>query len=279
MNNSKFWDERESTRLNHIYRCADKSKWYDAVSEAYDRTRPRYPQAILARMQAIAQLQPGKSVLEIGAGPGIASVDLAQLGANLVCLEPSEAACQIVRRKCSTYPHVEVINSTFEAWELTEQQFDVVVATTSFHWVSPEIRNQKAATALKDQGKLVLLWNTPPQVSYEVFQSLAPVYQKLAPELAKYEDYQSHEVNLSLIAEEVINSGYFGNLITDRVITSVSYTIEDYLTLLSTLSPYIRLEPKQRSHLLAELGQILQLNYGGNLELNYLSLIQIAEKY
>lgn len=37
--------------LKNIYRCGDKSSWYDSVASAYDRTRPRYPAQILARMQ------------------------------------------------------------------------------------------------------------------------------------------------------------------------------------------------------------------------------------
>ncbi|MEL6437712.1 MAG: class I SAM-dependent methyltransferase [Cyanobacteria bacterium J06621_8] len=278
MSNSNSWNAGVSNLLKNIYHCADKSKWYDSVSEAYERTRPRYPQQILAQIQANAQLKPGKSVLEIGSGPAIASVELAKLGVNLVCLEPSQAACKIARRKCSAYPQVKVINTTFEAWELAEQKFDAVVATTSFHWVSPEIRTQKAAAALKKHGKLILMWNTPPQPSYEVYQSLAHIYQELAPELARYEGHQHHEQNLAYFGEEIIESGCFENLITDKIISRVSYSVDDYLTLLSTLSPYIGLEPEVRSQLFKSMEQLLKLNYGEQLELQYLSLVQIAEK-
>ncbi len=278
MNESEAWDAEVSSHLKNIYRCADKSSWYSSVVEAYDRTRPRYPAKILARMEEIAQLQPGKLVLEIGPGPGIATVELAKSEAKVVCLEPSKAACKLARRKCATYPNVEVVNSTFEAWELTNQKFDAVVAATSFHWVSPEIRNQKVAAALKDDGLLILMWNTPPQPSYEVHQSLAEVYQNYAPELAKYKGHQNHEQKLTIIGDKVINSGYFKNLTSEKLICRVTYSIDDYLTLLSTLSPYIRLESKQRAVLLAELQRVLELNYGTDLELDYLSLVQIAYK-
>lgn len=278
MNNQNSWNTGVSSLLKNIYRCADKSKWYNCVAEAYDRTRPRYPREIWLKMQEFAQLQPGKSVLEIGSGPGIASVELAKFGANLVCLEPSEAASKLARSKCSAYSQVEVVNSTFEDWELGNHQFDVVVATTSYHWVSPEIRNKKAAAALKDGGLLVLLWNTPPQPSYEIHQSMVEIYQNYAPDLAKYESHQSHEAHLTLIGDEVINSGYFGGLTSDKIISDLTYTVDDYLTLLSTLSPYIRLKSEQRSHLFTELGRVLKLNYRNKLELHYLSLIQMAYK-
>ncbi|MGF1588993.1 MAG: class I SAM-dependent methyltransferase [Pleurocapsa sp.] len=279
MSDRQAWDAELASLLKNIYRCADRSSWYSSVADAYDRTRPRYPAKILARMQEIARLQPGKSVLEIGAGPGIASIELAKLGAQLVCLEPSLAACELARIKCAAYPNVEFIATTFEEWDIAELNFDAVVAATSFHWVVPEVRTIKTAAALKDNGLLILLWNTPPQPSYEVFQSLVGVYQNYAPELAKYEENHNYAKNLAKIGEEAINSGYFQNVTSEELISKVTYSIDDYLTLLSTLSPYINLEPKQRDLLLTELKRVLEFNYGNNkLRLSYLSRLQIVSK-
>ena len=271
MSDRQGWDTEVSSLVN-------KSTWYDSVAEAYDRTRPRYPAEILARMQQIAQLQPGKSVLEIGAGPGIASIELAKLGAETICLEPSPSACEIARRKCEAYSNVKVVNQTFETSNFVDERFDVVVATTSFHWLTPETRYIKTAAVLKENGLLILLWNTPPQPNYEVHHGLEETYQQYAPELAKYQGHQNHQENLLKIAEEVIKSGYFKDLISEQLVVKVVYPIGDYLTLLSTLSPYIRLDPRQRELLFSELHRILQLKFGDSLELSYLSLMQIARK-
>lgn len=271
------WNE-VSSLLRNIYRCADKSSWYDGVAAAYNRVRPRYPDSILARMQEVVKLQAGKSILEIGAGPGIASVELAKFGADTICLEPSQSACQIAKAKCAAYPNVEFVNTTFEAWEMGDRQFDAVIATTSFHWLNRETRNHKIAAALKDNGWLVLLWNTPPQPSYQTHQTLVEVYQTHAPELVKYEGHQDHRENIGSIANEVIESGYFGDLTAQQQICQVTYTIDDYITLLSTLSPYIRLEASQRSLLFTQLQQVLKSNHGDRLELSFLSLLQIARK-
>jgi ubiquinone/menaquinone biosynthesis C-methylase UbiE len=269
-----------SSLLKNIYRCANKGTWYDSVASAYDRTRPRYPAKILSWMQETANLQ-GKSVLEIGAGVGIATVELAQLGAKIVCLEPSKSACAITRDKCAAYDNVEVINTTFEEWELGKQKFDAVVAATSFHWVIPEVRYAKTAAALSDHGLLILLWNTPPQPSYELYQSCQSIYQTYAPELNKYESHQDHQQNIGKIAQKAIASGYFQDLITYQTIISVNYTVGDYLTLLSTLSPYIRLASEQRNALFAQLETELKCwlhRQNQQLELSYLSLLQIAHK-
>ena len=278
MSESESWNGDVSNQLNNIYRCADKSSWYGDVVEAYDRTRPRYPAKLMDRILKIAQLQPTKRILEIGCGPGIATIELAKLGLEVVAVEPNLAACQLARQKCVDYPQIEFINSTFEDWELSSNKFDAVVATTSFHWITPEVRTRKSASALKDDGYLILLWNTPPQPSTKILQRLKPVYQTHAPELAQQEDIQNHQDNLAKFGREILDSGYYRDLVSEQTIAKVDYSIDEYLTLLTTLSPYIRLESSQRNTLLVELKKVLESKYGDRLELSYLSMFQIARK-
>lgn len=266
--------------LENIYRSVDRSTWYDAVALAYDRTRPRYPASIMAQMQQRVKLHQDKSVLEIGAGVGIATIELAQLGAKMVCVEPSKSALAIARDKCAAYPHVEMVNTTFEDWDLRKWQFDVVIATTSFHWVDTAVRYVKTAQALKDDGFLVLLWNTPPQLSYSEHQSLQGVYQLHAPKLGKYERHQDYQRNIAQFPQQAIASGYFHDLTTEQAIIPVKYTVEDYLTLLSTLSPYIRLSSESRQSLFAGLKSKLEQisDRHSLLDLSYLSMLQILRK-
>ena len=285
-NKNTGWNAEVSSLLNNIYRCADKSSWYDSVALAYDRTRPRYPEAILSSMQQKIELQPGKSVLEIGAGPAIITPELAKFGADIVSLEPSKSAVAIAKDKCAAYSNVEIVNTTFEDWNLNTRRFDVVVAATSFHWITPEVRYIKTAEALKDNGYLVLLWNTPPQPSYEVHQSVRDIYQTHAPELSKYEGHQQHQENIGKIGQAVVDSGYFQDLTSDcvasrrhRLIVTVRYSVENYLALLSTFSPYIRLSAQQREILFVQLQQKLrEFTSDRYLDLSYLSLLQIFRK-
>ncbi|MEL6580592.1 MAG: class I SAM-dependent methyltransferase [Cyanobacteria bacterium J06621_12] len=273
-------ENKDSGLLENIYRCVDKSTWYDAVALAYDRTRPRYPAQILAKMEERVGLEPKNSALEIGAGVGIATVELAKLGAKMVCLEPSKSAWAIATEKSVVYPNVEMVNTTFESWDLGEEQFDAVIATTSFHWVDTEVRYVKTAQALKDAGFLVLLWNTPPQLSYEAHQSLQDVYQLHAPELGKYQRHEDYQESIAEFPQQAIASGYFRDLTTEQEIVPVRYTIDNYLTLLSTLSPYIRLTSELRQILFTELKTKLQQvsDRHSQLDLSYLSMLQILRK-
>ena len=50
---------------------------FDEVAELYARVRPSYPSGLIDDLIREARLQPGARVLELGAGPGNASMLLA----------------------------------------------------------------------------------------------------------------------------------------------------------------------------------------------------------
>ncbi|MBW4671737.1 MAG: hypothetical protein KME60_31020 [Cyanomargarita calcarea GSE-NOS-MK-12-04C] len=45
-----------------------RKSWYGNTADAYNRTRPRYPQETISRVIELAQLSPHKSILELGYG-------------------------------------------------------------------------------------------------------------------------------------------------------------------------------------------------------------------
>lgn len=74
------------------------------------------------------------------------------------------------------------------------------------------------------------------------------------------------------------DSGCFKELIYQQCICHITYNIDDYLALLSTLSPYIKLEAQQRADLLMNLKKTLE-NMGYNsISLSYLSAFHLAQK-
>ena len=261
------------------FNLEQKSNWYGQIADAYDKTRPRYPQKLVNHAVEIAQLFANARILEIGCGTGTATTAFADLGFSMVCVEPNSEAYQIACRNCDRYGRVKIINTTFEEWELEKSQFDAVLAATSFHWVSPKVVYTKAAEALKSDGFLILLWNTPPQPSYEIYQELLDsVYQTYAPDLKGYETIANHKKNLDNIAKKIIDSGNFQNLFSEELICNVNYDIDNYLTLLSTLSPYIAMESDLRNTLFENLGKTLKNNHSNIIDLSYLSVLQIIQK-
>ncbi|MEH1826604.1 MAG: class I SAM-dependent methyltransferase [Nostoc sp.] len=255
-----------------------RKNWYSPAAQAYNQARPRYPQDLIHQVVELAQLSTDSKILEVGCGPGTATVGIAQLGCPIICLEPNPDFFQLAQQNCQPYFNVEIQNTSFEEWELKPLEFDAVLAASSFHWISPEVGYPKAANALKKNGYLILLWNKELQPSYEVYQSLSQVYQVHAPSLDRYEYQKTQEYILRQLGNMAIDSGQFKDLISGQVISEVTYTVDEYLTLLNTYSPYIKLDSHNKESLFLGLRRCIENDFGGSLQLSYISAFHIAQK-
>jgi hypothetical protein len=172
---------------------------------------------------------------------------------------------------------VSLQNCSFEEWELEPESFDAVIAASSFHWISPEIAYPKAAAALCPAGFLILLWNKELQPQYEVYQLLEKVYAVHAPALNKsYEDSATQSSILNELGQMAIESGQFKNMVTGQFEVEVTYSVDQYLLLLNTYSPYLKLEPQQNQRLCTGLKEVLEQN-GNSVQLSYVSAFHIVQ--
>jgi len=255
-----------------------RKNWYSHVAEAYNQARPHYPQEIIRRAVELAKLTPTANILEVGCGPGTATVGFAELGFSMVCLEPSRAISQLARENCAQYENVEIQNTSFEEWQLEASKFHAVLAATSFHWIPGNVAYAKAARALKPDGYLILLWNMLLEPQYEVYQELESVYQTHAPFLARYEGREKQLENLGSFAEIVMESGQFRDLVSEHMPCEVTYSTNKYLTLLNSYSQCIKLDRRNRDALFAGLREKIDQRFGGRIKLSYLCACQVAQR-
>src|ERR1700742_709777 len=71
---------------------------FGEVAELYDLVRPGYPLGLLTSMLDYAQVGPGDTALEIGAGTGQAPLRIANAGLAVTALEPSPELAAIANR-------------------------------------------------------------------------------------------------------------------------------------------------------------------------------------
>ena len=272
-------DLKQSIRHYSSKSLAQRKTWYSPAATAYDAVRPRYPQALIREVVAIAHLTHTSTLLEIGCGPATATLAFAPLDCPMHCLEPNPDFYELACRNCQPYPNVTIQNTSFEEWSLEPSQFDAVIAATSFHWISPEIAYPKAAQALRENGHLILLWNKELQPTEEVWQRLSGIYHEHAPALAK--PYETEDIQSNILqglGQLVLESGQFKDLIAGQAKSEVVYTTDQYLTLLNTYSPYLELEPSTKTALFAELRNTIDADFDGQLQLSYTSAFHIAQR-
>jgi ubiquinone/menaquinone biosynthesis C-methylase UbiE len=119
---------------------------FDEVAVQYDRSRPGYPQELVEEACAIAGLELGDLVLEIGCGSGQLTRDLLAAGLEVVAVEPGAQLLSLAAGHLDGASEVTLMNSRFEDAELPSRRFRAVFAASSFHWIDPEVSWAKSPT-------------------------------------------------------------------------------------------------------------------------------------
>jgi SAM-dependent methyltransferase len=224
----------------HLNRA--RAEAFGAVAGAYDAHRPTYPDALIRTLVT----RPDLTVLDVGAGTGIASRQLRDAGANVVAVEPDSQMAAIARAG-----ELTVQETTFEQWDPAGHRFDLVTFAQSFHWVEPVSAIQKAWEVLRPGGALALMWNR--------FTELDPPRDRIAEVDKKYlvdsvpgrpSEHREHTVDASLQA-----TGFEVERHTFR--EERHYSREAWLDLLFTYSRYLVLDETGRSRVRTELATLV----------------------
>ena len=133
-----------------LYLDRARADSFGAAARFYDALRPRYPSQLIDDLLR----QGARTVLDVGAGTGIASEQLLVRGATVLAVEPDPEMAEVARGK-----GIPIEIGTFESWDPAQRRFDLVVFGSSFHWVNPDIALAKVHGLLSSGGRLALMWN------------------------------------------------------------------------------------------------------------------------
>src|SRR6476620_8956743 len=107
--------------------------------QGYEDARPDYPMWIFDHLLERGALVDGTPTLEIGAGTGKATRRLLEYGANpLTIVEPDIRFAPLLGAVTDASPaKCHIVHDSFEDAVLSDNQFDLIVAATAFHWIEP----------------------------------------------------------------------------------------------------------------------------------------------
>lgn len=219
---------------------------FDEIPELYDRARPAYPSELFDDLVELAGLSERARLLEIGCGPGLATVPLAERGLHIVCVELGAHLAAVARRNLAPFPHVEVVNADFEAWEPARADFDAVVAFTAIHWIDPEVRYAKPARLLRPGGALCVVATHHVRVAGgdPFWADVQEDYDAVVPSDENRPPPYPHEI--FDLRPEVEAGGLFRNVAERRYRWDETYTAETYIAVIDTYSANRVLEPATR---------------------------------
>lgn len=159
----------------------------------------------------LADIAPGKRVLEYGCGTGSAAFDLAGRGVDVVGIDISPVAIETARataaaRGVDDHASFQVMNA--EALDLADRTFDVVCGSGVLHHLDLAVSLPEVARVLRDDGTALFiepLGHNP----------LINAYRRRTPEMRTADEHPLRVDDLELAGRwfDVVDVAYF-NLLT-----------------------------------------------------------------
>ncbi len=129
---------------------------FDPVAELYDVSRPGYPDAVFDVIEERAGPLAGATVVEVGAGTGIATRALRGRGARVL---PVDVGAGMLAQLRSRSPGVPAVVGDGAALPVADGAADLVAAAQSFHWLPLDRSLPEALRVLRPGRPLALWWN------------------------------------------------------------------------------------------------------------------------
>lgn len=218
---------------------------FDAAVDRYDDARPEYPTELIDDLVALAGLEPGDRLLEIGCATGKATRPLLARGFRVTCVEPGAALAARAREL-----GLDVHNARFEDFA-SDDRYDLVFAATSWHWIDAEVKYAKAHTLLRPGGRLAF-WSAMhalPEGFDPFFAEIQQVYDEIGESHpGEWPPQPTPDERAEIEASEL-----FDDVEVRRYLWELRYTAEEYIELLDTFSGHIEMTDAQRERLYGEI--------------------------
>lgn len=262
-------------------RRKQRARTFDEIASLYDRARPYYREVLFEDLFRLTGLAPEATrILEVGSGTGRATEPLARRGCEVVCVEFGANLARIGAEKLAPFPGVTVVNADFEKWnDAAGRPFDIVLAATSWHWIDPRKRYQKAAALLRSGGFLAFTTGAhafPPDVD-PYFFAIQAAYRGVGMPWSGDWPPPPPEAIPDARAE-VEASGLFRDARIARYLWAEVYDADSYVALMQTASDHRLLEPEKREWLFSEMHRLISARPGGRITHHQLTILHVARK-
>ncbi|NUR28072.1 MAG: class I SAM-dependent methyltransferase [Catenulispora sp.] len=230
----------------------------------YDRARPRYPQALVNR---VLHGLPGRTVLDVGCGTGIAARQFQEAGCEVLGVEPDRRMAEFAAER-----GLPVEIAKFEDWDPTGRTFDALIAGMTWHWVDPTRGAAQAASVVRPGGRVALFWNAF-QLPPDLAAAFAEVYARLLPDHPMYQHglkagRDLYAPFLASTADVLRVTGAFEDAEQWHFDWQQTYTRDQWVDLAPTFGGHALLPKDTVARLMNEVGEAVD-KAGGSFVIDY----------
>ncbi|WP_296435204.1 class I SAM-dependent methyltransferase [Rhizobium sp. UBA1881] len=255
----------------------EKARWYSTGARFYVEGRPRYPAPLTTAAAAVAEWQPQSRILEIGSGPGTATQDFATLGGRFTCIEPNADFVAIARDVLAPFPDITFQTSVLEQADLAGP-FDIILAASAFHWIDQKRGVQRIEELLAPNGFVVLLWNKEPQPVAQQATAVDEAFQRCGYPQPIERQFRDEIAQVFWGLSEPLQKAAFTERLFCHVEIADDYSIERFVALHRSLSPFLALPPKKQTVVAEELINNLSTLVGPAIRTTRISAAHIFQR-
>ena len=226
---------------------------FDGMAAEYESARPPYPAALYDLLAAEGVSGPGKRLLEIGAGTGQATAELAGAGCTVTAIEPGAELAAILK---VNVPSARVLVQSVEEVDLSLGAFDAVVAATSIHWVNLDVGLPAFHAALVPGGSLAV-WRHrfSSDVDTEFRRRVSEVVARRPDPVGRGQRPNSSSM------EELAAGGFFAPVRSESWQWSIDLRTDQVRRLFRTFPDWSSIEVNAVARAADELGGVVTENY------------------
>jgi SAM-dependent methyltransferase len=254
----------------------ERRRSFDQMVELYARARPSAPPELF---DAVAAYVPAPAdALEIGCGPGTASLPLLERGFRIHAVELGENLAAFARERLAAFPFTVEVGK-FEDASLAPASVDLVVCSAAFHWLDRERALRQVVNVLRPGGALALIWGSVRRTAEDnrVDEALQAAYRAHAPEISRDTmDRMSDKV--TDIGEAVRDTPELRDYEERLFPQTHLFDRQGYLDTLATFSDHATLPAERRARLFEAMGAIIDGQLGGRVERHSMARLQLARR-
>lgn len=165
----------------------DSKELFSEKAARYRNARPKYACNLISFMKDKFSIDETTTIADIGAGTGIFTELLLDLGAKVIAIEPNSAMAAQLRLalKCK---ELEIHERPAESTEIESRTVDIITAAQSFHWFDHDAFKAECRRILRDNGPVCLIWNTRIEDA-PINARTAEIYSAFCPEFKGFIGY------------------------------------------------------------------------------------------
>ena len=177
-----------------------KTRFTKVVNE-YEKYRPGYPAEAVGYLTDNGIVK-DSIIAEAGSGTGIFTELIIDKCKHIYAIEPNDEMRSIADLKLKNKKNYSSVDAVAENTTLKTSSIDFIIAAQSFHWFDIEVTMNEFKRILKENGKLILIWNR--RIDDKLFMRQ---YEEIIKKYSR--DY--NKVNHRLISDEIIEGLFKSN--------------------------------------------------------------------